>query len=190
MTSMLYVVRYTGPFGFIKPWTAVRDGETFSQAFLTPSIVEGMRQKLGVSAIVRNRLAHEGLNAQQERVQSPGWASTNITGGKALVRKTGILTRHVMLSPTLNLAFVSAQEAEMAAFDHLCLCRNEDLVFPIEVGGALVRATTADEFDALPGFEIRQGDGPDAIPLGVNRFTGEVMRGRVVVGRRREEDEA
>ena len=38
-----YVVKFTGPFGFIKPWTAVRDasgGETYSQQFLTPSIVE------------------------------------------------------------------------------------------------------------------------------------------------------
>ena len=36
-----YVVKFTGPFGFIKPWTAVRDasgGETYSQQFLTPSI--------------------------------------------------------------------------------------------------------------------------------------------------------
>ena len=34
----MYVVTYKGQFGFIKPWTAVRDGETFSQQFLTPSI--------------------------------------------------------------------------------------------------------------------------------------------------------
>lgn len=25
---MYYVVKYSGPFGFIKPWTAVRDSET------------------------------------------------------------------------------------------------------------------------------------------------------------------
>ena len=24
---MYYLVKYTGPFGFIKPWTAVRDSE-------------------------------------------------------------------------------------------------------------------------------------------------------------------
>ena len=27
MNDTLYVVRYTSPLGFIKPWTAVRDGE-------------------------------------------------------------------------------------------------------------------------------------------------------------------
>lgn len=26
-----HVVKYSGPFGFIKPWTAVRDIETYSQ---------------------------------------------------------------------------------------------------------------------------------------------------------------
>ena len=29
----MFVVTYKGQFGFIKPWTAVRDGETFSQQF-------------------------------------------------------------------------------------------------------------------------------------------------------------
>lgn len=43
---MYYTVKYSGTFGFIKPWTAVRDAETYSQQFLTPSIMEGMRQKL------------------------------------------------------------------------------------------------------------------------------------------------
>lgn len=43
---MMYIVKYKGKFGFIKPWTAVRDGETFSQQFLTPSIIEGIEKKL------------------------------------------------------------------------------------------------------------------------------------------------
>ena len=42
----MYIVKYTGPFGFIKPLTAVRDDETFSQQFLTPSIVAGIERKL------------------------------------------------------------------------------------------------------------------------------------------------
>lgn len=44
MDKKLFVVKYSGPFGFIKPWTAVRDGETYSQQFLTPSIAEGMEK--------------------------------------------------------------------------------------------------------------------------------------------------
>jgi hypothetical protein len=51
---MYFVIRYSGPFGFIKPWTAVRDGETFSQQFLTPSIIEGVesnRRRAALSVI-------------------------------------------------------------------------------------------------------------------------------------------
>lgn len=190
MTGILYVVRYTGPFGFIKPWTAVRDGETFSQTFLTPGIVEGMRRKLGVSAILRHRLSHKGLCRQQEQVQSAGWASKKVGDGKALVRETGVLTRSVMLDPTLYLAFSTPEDAALSACDHLCLCRNEDLVFPVEVGGQFVHEMTHGEFDELSGFETIQGDGPDTIPLGVNRYTGEIMRGRLVVVDTRDEAEA
>ena len=42
----MYIIKYSGPFGFIKPWTVVRDSETFSQQFLTPSIIEGIEKKL------------------------------------------------------------------------------------------------------------------------------------------------
>ena len=69
---MYYVVKYAGPFGFIKPWTAVRDSKTFSQQFLTPSIIEGMRQKLEVSEIVRHRLTYGGISVQQEQTQTRG----------------------------------------------------------------------------------------------------------------------
>ena len=43
---MLFIVNYTGKFGFIKPWTAVRDSETFSMQFLTPSNLKGIELKL------------------------------------------------------------------------------------------------------------------------------------------------
>jgi hypothetical protein len=76
-----YVVKYTGPFGFIKPWTAVRDIETFSQQFLTPSILEGIEKKLfpyllqtntGIQKIKRYRLNYIGIDVQQERTWSKG----------------------------------------------------------------------------------------------------------------------
>jgi hypothetical protein len=114
-------------------------------------------------------------------LQAAGWASRKTETGKAFVRETGIITRGVMLNPVLHLGFATPEDAEIAASDHLCLCRNEDLVFPVDVGGHLVRELGSDEFDALPGFETIESDEPGAIPLGVNRYTGEVMRGRLVV---------
>lgn len=76
----MYIVKYESHFGFIKPWTAVRDGETFSQQFLTPSIVEGIEKKLfpellekqGIHKIKRHRLNYLGLDVQQERTWSKG----------------------------------------------------------------------------------------------------------------------
>ncbi|MEZ4901763.1 MAG: hypothetical protein R2822_08415 [Spirosomataceae bacterium] len=78
-----YVVKYSGSFGFIKPWTAVRDSETFSQQFLTPSIIEGIEKKLfpellgevhngKILKIKRHRLNYQGLDIQQERTWSKG----------------------------------------------------------------------------------------------------------------------
>jgi hypothetical protein len=189
MRSPLYVVRYTGPFGFIKPWTAVRDGMTFSQAFLTPSILEGMRVKLGVTEILRHRLSHAGISRQQEKVQAVGWSSSRVGGRMALLRQTGVLVRGVMLNPVLHLAFGTQSDAETAATDHLCLCRNEDLVFPVAVDGELIREMTERDFDALPGFEVKEDEGSGTIPLGVNRFTGDSMRGRLIAVARNGEPE-
>ena len=193
MPDLYHVVSYAGPFGFIKPWTAVRDGETFSQPFLTPSIVHGMTVKLGVSAILRHKLTHGGIERQQEQVQAAGWKAVRTDTGKALVRQTGVLTRGVMTAPTLTLAFATAEDAATAASDHLCLCRNEDLVFPTAAVSvfdgvdetdetpALIRTLAPDAFDRLVGFEMRFGDGLGAVPLGVSRYTGAMMHGRLEV---------
>lgn len=169
MNDHLYVVRYSGPFGFIKPWTAVRDGETFSQQFLTPSTVEGMRQKLGVPAILRHRLAHEGFSRQQERIQAAGWEEKGTKKRRTFTRSQSILIRDVMLNPTLHLAFPSREAAERAATQHLCLCRNEDVALP----ASDVRVMSEAEFEQITGFELRFGREVDgAFMVGYNRFDG------------------
>lgn len=84
--------KFTGPFGFYKPWTAVRDasgGETYSQQFLTPSIVEGIRQKLEVKSILRHRLIYAGIDVQQEVVQAKAWSKK----GKQYIKERSILKR-------------------------------------------------------------------------------------------------
>lgn len=169
----LYIVTYTGPFGFVKPWTAVRDILTFSQPFLTPSIVEGMRQKLGVEAIHRHRLAHGGITVQQERTQTAGW----IRERNRMRRDLSIVNRGVMVQPCLTLAFGTRGEADRAAAQHVCLCRNEDVLLPVAQ-----KEVTVDEFEDLPGAELVFGEGPDAFLVGYNRFDGAApMYGRLVV---------
>jgi len=80
------------------------------------------------------------------------------------------------------LAFASATDAETAARQHLCLCRNEDVVLPREIQ-LLAKAA----FDALDGFELRFEDGPTdtAFLVGFNRFAANApMYGSLTVSGR------
>jgi hypothetical protein len=175
--DIFFVVTYTGPFGYLKPWTAVRDGETYSQQFLTPSVLEGMRQKLGVTTILRHKLTYTGLSMQQEQTQPRGWTHEKKKG--IMSRPRAILVRGVLLAPELHLAFASATEAEAAASQHLCLCRNEDIVLPV----ARMTLNKAD-FDKLPGFELRPtaATEPGAFLVGFNRFAnGAPMHGQLEI---------
>ncbi|HZH95903.1 MAG TPA: hypothetical protein VEY06_08465 [Flavisolibacter sp.] len=176
-----HVVKYSGPFGFIKPWTSVRDGETFSQQFLTPSMLEGMEKKLfpetlnagGLQSIILgHRLNYTGISRQQEQTWSKAWIEKKgepIIEQRLIKKKnseeykevkiptitrrpaTGILTRGVLIEPNLYLAFSSSLYAESAFTQHICLGRNEDLLLPEEM-----TVTTEVEWksEAFPGFEL------------------------------------
>lgn len=176
---MYYVVKYTGKFGFIKPWTAVRDGETFSQQFLTPSIIEGIEKKLfpellsvngEICKIVRHKLSYAAIDSQQEVTQTRGWKET----ARQMTRERSILTRGVMLDPILYLAFKDKADAEIATKQHICLCRNEDVMLPDEE----IYEFTDESFAELEGFELRFGESEQSFLVGYNRFNeGKPMYG-------------
>jgi hypothetical protein len=161
---MYYVVKYSGPFGFIKPWTAVRDSKTYSQQFLTPSIIEGIRQKLEVISIMRHKLSYSSISVQQEQTQTRGWEKK--TQLKMMVRNQSILERGVMINPVLNLAFENQEDAEKSTKQHICLCRNEDLLFP----EAEIVKMDESEFDKMTGFELRFCENEESFLVGFNRF--------------------
>lgn len=172
----MYVVKYTGPFGFIKPWTAVRDGETFSQQFLTPSIIEGIEKKLfpellgikerGIFKIKSYRLNYQGIDLQQERTWSKGGFSFTKESG---IYKTNmsIISRGVMLNPNFYLAFNKRVDAETAFSQSICLCRNEDLIFPESI-----YEMSEEEFHKIDGFELVETDAENGFKVGYNRFNG------------------
>lgn len=170
---MYYVVKYSGPFGFIKPWTAVRDSKTFSQQFLTPSIIEGIEKKIFpqllpekgvVTKIVRHKLLYNSVSIQQEQTQSRGWE--NKKQAKMMMRGQSILERGILLEPVLLIAFHNEEDACVAALQHICLCRNEDILFPSED----IMRITESEFDGLSGFELRFGERENSFLVGFNRF--------------------
>lgn len=161
---MYYVVKYTGPFGFIKPWTAVRDSKTFSQQFLTPSIIEGIRQKLEVKTILRHKLTYTSISVQQEQTQTRGWEKK--TQQKIMVRNQSILERGVMINPILYLAFESEEDAYKASQQHICLCRNEDVLLP----DWTIEPITELRFDEITGFELKFGKNEKSFLVGFDRF--------------------
>lgn len=169
---MLYTVKYSGNFGFIKPWTAVRDGETYSQQFLTPSIIEGIEKKLfpellnikSINKIVRHKLSYSKIDIQQEQTQTRGWEHKK--NDKMMIRSQSILKRGVMINPVLFLAFTSKADAEIAIKQHICLCRNEDLMLP----HSKILELTDDSFCSIDGFELRIGESEQSFLVGFNRF--------------------
>jgi hypothetical protein len=178
----MYYVKYLGTFGFIKPWTAVRDSETFSQQFLTPSIIEGIEKKLfpdlleneipGIKKIINHRLSYSGIDYQQEVTMSKGYKKEK----NVLQKSRSIIKRGVLIYPKLYLLFENQTDAEIAYSQTICLARNEDLMFPIEI-----KKTECEDFDKIPGFELVFTEDNKGILVGVNRFNNKLMYGNLKV---------
>jgi len=176
----IFVVKYTGPFGFIKPWTAVRDSETYSQQFLTPSIIAGIERKLfpeflkedegDIKKIVGHRLSYKQVSQQQEQIQPRGWNKKSSGEEKGYHRPYAILVRGVFIEPVLWLAFSDIEDAQKAAQEHICLCRNEDMLYPENE----IQAVSREEFDSneemFAGFELIFEKNNDSFLVGYNRF--------------------
>lgn len=189
---MLYIVKYTGPFGFIKPWTAVRDSETYSQQFLTPSIVAGIERKLfpkllknddgEITKIVGHRLSYKQISQQQEQIQPRGWNEKGTTNNRSYERPYAILVRGVLIEPILMLAFTNIEDATIAAKQHICLARNEDILYPLES----IIEISKDEFNSneelFSGFELIFEQNEKSFLVGYNRFKkNEPMYGHLKV---------
>ena len=166
----MYIVTFKGPFGFIKPWTAVRDGETFSQQFLTPSIIEGIEKKLfpellsspGIHKIIRHKLSCQAMSSQQEVTQARAWKNTK----KSHERSRSIINRDILVNPVLRLAFTDVDDVMRASRQHICLCRNEDVLLPDRE----IKELDDQTFSQLPGFELRIGQSNQSFLVGFNRF--------------------
>lgn len=183
-----YIVKYSGPFGFIKPWTAVRDSETFSQQFLTPSIVEGMEKKLfpellgvnGIQKIVGHRLSYSQVTGQQEVIQTRGWNSKRKGQQFLFERPTSIMIRGILLKPALCLAFKTKLDAKTAFVQHLCLCRNEDLLFPKEIMEVEEEEFNTNE-ELFAGYELVFEKNEKSFLVGYHRVTQQPMYGWIKI---------
>lgn len=176
---MLYVVKYTGPFGFIKPWTAVRDSETYSQQFLTPSLIAGIERKLfpellkkefGIYKVKRHRLTYQQISMQQEQTQPRGWNTFGRGSDKFHERPYSILIRGVMINPVLFLAFEDNEDASRAIVQHICLARNEDILYPHDEILKVSEKEFDENEDLFFGFELVFEKNEHAFLVGYNRI--------------------
>ncbi|MDR3611554.1 MAG: hypothetical protein P4L27_13380 [Ignavibacteriaceae bacterium] len=184
----MFVVKYSGPFGFIKPWTAVRDGETISQQFLTPSIIMGIELKLfpellkevepeyKIQRILKHRLSYKSVSIQQEMVQSKAYILNKKE--KYARRNNSILKRGILINPVLHLAFSENEYAETAIRQHICLCRNEDILLPDNE----IIEMTEEQFNSIEGFELIFEEKEDSFLVGFNRYNKiKPMYGRIFI---------
>jgi len=178
----MYFVNYYGSFGFIKPWTAVRDSEVFSQQFLTPSIVAGIERKLfpdllfkpyGLYKIKRHRLSYKQISYQQEQTQPRGWSKKN----KHLYRPYSIIIRGVLVEPSLYLGFDNEKDALHAAKQHICICRNEDILFPSKSIIKISEENFDSQEDIFNGFELIFEQNERSFLVGYNRYNSRPMYG-------------
>ena len=92
-------------------------------------------------------------------------------------RSLSILKRGVMIQPTLSLLFGTQEEAEKAMSQHLCLCRNEDVLLP-----ETLQSITLSAFEAIQGVELQFGEAADSFLVGYNRFQqASPMYGRLLI---------
>ena len=175
----MFIVKYTGQFGFIKPWTAVRDEEVYSQQFLTPSIVGGIERKLfpellkeewDIYKIKGHRLSYSQISQQQEQTQPRGWNEKGRGKNKEYSRPYAILNRGILVNPVLYLSFENFEDAEIASKQHICLARNEDILYPSAEITEVSEQEFAENEELFTGFELIFEKNENSFLVGYNRM--------------------
>lgn len=102
------------------------------------------------------------MNSQQEVTQTRGWEYKKRT----FIRNRSVLKRSVLLNPVLYIAFESEEDAIIASKQHICVCRNEDILLP----ESEISVMEEEQFNQLPGFELRFSESEQSFLVGYNRF--------------------
>ena len=140
-------------------------------------------KKDGIHKIMGHRLSYDQITSQQEVIQTRGWNSKRKGSEYVFGRPTAILLRGILQNPSLYLAFKSEEDAQNAASQHLCLCRNEDLLFPDD---DIIETTDQDfiqDEEKFPGYELVFEQNEKSFLVGYHRLSNEPMYGWIrIVG--------
>lgn len=162
--------------GFIKPWNAVRDSETYSLTYLPPSMINGIEQHLGlpIDSVKRHKITFSKNGMSSEQVKTTNgtyWENgeefNHNIGTKEERVESGIHKIHQLIDPEIIFGFESKEHAEIAYNDMIYVGRSEYALYPNADFG-IVEMTDA-EFDELEGVETFQTDDEYAVFCGFNR---------------------
>lgn len=157
-------------FAFFKPWNAVRDSETYSLTYLTPSVINGIEYENGLpmDSIVRSKLSFRTDGMDENSIA----ASTNHLGGRGKNKNVTVSDTinthklHALVNPVIYLCFDKIECAKVLSDNCIYGGRFE---YPLYSGE--VEDITEDEFDSIPGVEtFKTNEEMMSIFCGFNRY--------------------
>lgn len=167
---MKYVVKYTGEFGFIKPFTSMRDDFINSEKYLYPSTINGIEKKIFndiQDRIVRHRLDFDSLSEQKETTKS---ISPKTENGKTFYERN-LISKIFLINPKLYLFFDNIEDAEIANKTVVFLSRNEDILFPNK-NIININDNEIDNVDGFEGVKTTMED-EEGMFVGFNKYTNK-----------------
>jgi hypothetical protein len=180
----MYCVRFKGgdcSVGYIRPWNAVRDSETYSATYLPTSFIDGIVHENGLSGkILRHKLRFKGMVNEFFRSEcSYGYikpCDRKTKNPYKYGKKRGETTSklHVLTQPEIILGFERLEDAEEMAKNYIYVGQTQYIIYPVTFDDArddIIVEMNDDEFSNLYGtetFESNEGD-DEAVYCGNNR---------------------
>lgn len=187
--SKLYCIKFGYPvkpyYGYIKPWNAVRDEETYSLTYMLPSFFDGLKERFNFHGnIIRHKLTFDlgGMSSEQgvrfvphpkeNLIVKPFKDRWEKGGDKTWGLVKAIHKRHELVNPELILAFDNKEDAEYMLTQ--CIYFGQDIytMCPIMFDESFgIKEMTHDEFNELNGVEtfLTSKDDPCGFYCGNNR---------------------
>ena len=132
-------------YGYIRPWNAVRDDETWSLTYLTPSMIDGIGIELGIeNKIVRHKLVFDKTHMETDFTKCVVYCKNN-------KRNQTVHKRHTLVNPIITLGFETYEDAMLAMGLPIYCGQNIYPIYPFVNDG--IKEMTDAEFDELYGVE-------------------------------------
>ena len=175
----MFCVRYKSNdcgVGYIRPWNAVRDGETYSLTYLIPSFIDGVADELKCKGkILRHKLRFNGMTSELFKSPQIKKKSKKSDGDKVF-RDQAISKIHQLMQPEIILGFETLEDAKNAAQNTIYVGQTQYMIFPVSFFNEenddddIIVEISDEEFSKLEGTETFQTTESNGVYCGNNRF--------------------